>query len=382
MKHLLPVILILLMAGAGCRSTQKAFQRGNYEKAVFNSIERLRRSPNNVKSRETLREAYPAMVDYINDRVISAKQSPDPFKWESIMRYYRTLNRAYDELQRAPAALEVVYDPRNYETEYNQAVYNAADARYAVARQDLDRGKAGDRESAKNAYRNFERALAIRPNFKDAIDLKAEALDYATLIIQIEPIPMHSQSLALTNEFFENQLYEYIASAGFNQFILFVSGKESEVARRNPDQVIQMVFDEFQVGDAFVKETVFNRKKDSVVVGQVEVNDSLYDAYGTVEAEVHSFTKTITSDGLLDLRIIDNRTGAILSQRKFPGSYAWTDSWGYYKGDDKALSEEDEKICSKDKESPNPDAQFLFVEFTKPIFTQVTSFVKEYYRSY
>ena len=382
-RSLLPPLLLLLLLLPACRATKRAYERGDYEVAVFNSIERLRRSPQNKKARETLRQAYPDMVATLQGDIDAAKMSPDPLRWERAIQHYEVLNRAYDEIMRAPAARQVVRNPQNFQTPYNEALLKAAEVRYALGTEALAAGRAGDRERAKEAFAHFERALEWRPGFRDSEARREEARLYATLIVEIEPIPMHSRSLALSNAFFENQLTEYIATAPFSPFVRFVTLTETQALGREPDHILQMSFDDFVVGQSYVKETVLQRRRDSVVVGTHRVrDDSTVNVYGTVEAEMHRFRKEISSGGLLDLRILDARTGTVLSQRKFPGTFIWEDRWGYFQGDKRALDDEDQAFLRKTRESPNPPPQDLFIEFTKPIFSQVTQFVGAYYRNY
>ncbi|MDX2245345.1 MAG: hypothetical protein SF052_01110 [Bacteroidia bacterium] len=379
---LLSLVILLLLLGA-CKATKKAYERGDYEQAVFNSIERLSKSPNHKKARQTLAQAYPDMVDFYQDRINSLKTGGDPLKWEQAVDYYSILDRAYTEIQRIPAARNTISRPVNVQTELNDAKFKAAEVRYALGTQGIEAGKKGDREAAKQAYNHFQQAMKFKPGYRDAEQKMLEAQDLATIYVQIQPIPMHSRTLALSNEFFENQLTEYIRNAPFSPFVRFFSAREAEARKREPDQVILMIFDEFVVGQAYVKETVYNRVRDSVVVGEVEIaKDSVVDVYGTVKAEMHQFQKEISSGGLLDFRIIDTRTEAILSQRKFPGTYIWYDRWGYYNGDERALANEDKEFMRRRRESPNPPPQDLFIEFTKPIFNQVTGFVSDYYRNY
>jgi hypothetical protein len=367
---------------ASCKSTKRAFEKGEYETAVFNSIERLRRSPDNKKAAQALRDAYPAMVENLQGQIVRAKTGPDPLRWETVVMHYQTLVRAYDEIQRAPAARRALPDAKAYSSELNEATLNAAEARYVLGNQALQRGKQGDRESAKSAFYHFEKALLFRPGYRDAEARMREAQDWATLVIQVEPIPMHSRTLALSNEFFESQLTEYFRSGNFSPFVRFYSGRDAAAASRAPDQIIRMVFDDFVVGQAYVKETVLARVRDSVIVGKTTLGDTTLNVYGTVKADMHRFQKEISSGGQLDLQIIDTRSGALLSQRKFPGSFVYYDRWGFFNGDERALEEEDKRFLSKRRESADPPPQQLFIEFTKPIFSQVTGFIGEYYRNY
>lgn len=380
MKQFSTLFLAMLLALGACKSGKKAYQQGDYETAVYNAVNRLRKSPNNKKAQETLRKAYPTMLNYYQDQIRIAKRSADPLRWELVMDYYNDLNQVYDEIQRAPAAWRILNGIQNFTPEYEENKQKAAEARYALGMEELDKGY---REAAKIAYQHFDRCLQLRPGFRDAEERLFQAQDMATVFVQIEPIPIHSQSLKLSNEFFENQMTEFIQTQTWSPFVQFYSAKETNARNREPDHILKMIFDDFVVGQSFVKEREVERSKDSVVVGTVKVsNDSTANAYGTVEATVHQFTKEISSSGLLDVKILDARSNAVISQRKFPGTFVWYDYWGYFNGDERALEEEDEKFVKNRRESPNPPPQQLFVEFTRPIFRQTTDFVTEFYESY
>ncbi len=387
MKQLVLLMLsaLLLLSLGACKSTKRAYERGDYETAVINSIDRLRRAPENKKARHTLKLAYPTMVTYFQEQIAIAKQSGNPFRWEEVMLHYEVLNRAYDEIRKAPAAMAVIPAPQSFIGDYEIARSKAADARYAMGTQRLSFAQDGNREAAKEAYEHFTRTIQLRPGYKDAEDLSFEALELATVYVQIEPIPMHSRALEISNEFFESQLVEEFARGQISPFIRFVFPTEGRgrYANRRPDQIIRMSFDDFVVGQAYVREKVLQRRRDSVVVGTVALkNDSTGYVYGTVQAEMHQFSKIISSSGTLDVRIIDARSGAVLSQRKFPGTFEWVDYWGYFNGDKRALQEEDQAFLAKKRESPSPPPQQLFIEFTKPIYGQTTNFVREFYRNY
>lgn len=383
MNRFLLLMISLAIGLSACKSTKRAYEKGDYETAIFNSIERLRKSPNNKKARQTLADAYPEFVAYMQDNIDNAKRSGNQLRWEEVADYYNLLNRVYDEIQRAPGAKKIVRNPQRFTNEYREATLKAAEVRYTLGERELERGRNGDREAAKQAFFHFEKALEWQAGYRDAQNLMNIARDYATLLVQIEPIPMHSRTLELSNEFFENQIAEYIAGTTFNPFIHFYMPSQARQRKRDADQIVRMKFDDFVVGQSYIKETVVQRSKDSVIVGTVKINaDSTANAYGTVKAEVHRFQKQITSTGLLDMKIIDTRTGRVLTQRKFPGTFVWYDYWGFYNGDEKALDQSDTQYLRKSREVPNPLPQDLFIEFTRPIFSQVTEYVAGFYRNY
>lgn len=376
MKNLL--ILLSALIVLSCSSGKKQFEQGNYETAVSKAVNRLRNSPNNKKGRETLKQAYPLASKVHLSNIKQLKNSSERFKWDGITMSYARLNGLYDQITRCPACLEVLPRVKNYRNEYNDASILAAEERYAAGLEELAQK---DRESAKVAYQHFQRVQELQRNYKDTSQKLEEARFYATLHVVLDQIPVHSRSLGLSHEFFQNRLQEEL-DRRVNEFVRFYSPAEAtRVGLDQPDHVIVLQFDDFVVGQVYVKETSRQVSKDSVVVGTTTVEDETYDVYGTVEAEYTTFSKYIDSRGLLDMRIYDAKTDRILLQRKMPGEFNWVSEWASYKGDKRALTEEELEL-TKFNEPPPPAPQFLFEQFCQPIYSQALGHIRNYYRAF
>lgn len=377
MKNFIPILLIIILSA--CSSGKKQFEKGNYETSVSTAINRLQKSPGNKKASETLRKAYPLAQNLHLTRIKQLKASQDRFKWDQIASSYSRLNLMYDEVWRCPSCLEVLPKIKNYRNEFEEASVLAADERYDAGVEELAKG---DRASAIEAYRHFQRVQELRPNYKDTPQKLEESKFYATLKVVVDQIPVHSRSLGLSHEFFQNRLYEFIERGGFNEFVRFYSPAEADrEGLDRPDHVIVMQFDDFVVGQTYFKESSRQISKDSVVVGSVEIDGEKRDVYGEVEAEYSDYSKYLDSKGILDLKIYDGRTDRILFQRKMSGQYRWLSEWASYKGDKRALTEEELERADQ-KEAASPPPQFLFEQFCKPIYDQAVGHIRGFYRGY
>ncbi len=376
-KYFTLALLTLMLA---CTSGKKALQRGNYEESVLKAINRLRSSPNNDKARETLRQGYPMTVSYHQDRITNLKNSGNPFFWESILDSYVRLNTIYQEIQRCPACLQEVRDAKSYQTEIADTKMLAASDRYQAGIGAFDRDHS--RLSAKEAYLNFRRAFELVPNYKDTRQRMDEAYFHATLKVVLEQIPVHSRSLSLSNEFFQNKINEYVSSNRMNEFVRFYTPQEAKTTKLDhPDHVIRLQFDDFVVGQVYLKENTETFSRDSVVVGKTEVDGAKRNVYGTVTAKYTVFRKTVSSRGLLDMQILDPNANRIVNQEKLPGEFVWVSEWASFKGDERALDKKQLELCNR-REVPAPPPQDLFIEFCKPIYSQVTGSLSRYYRNY
>lgn len=377
MKNLILIFLIIFLNA--CSSGKKQFEKGNYETSVSTAINRLQKSPGNKKASETLRKAYPLAQNLHLTRVKQLSASQDRFKWDQIATSYSRLNQMYDEIWRCPSCLEVLPKAKNYRNEYEAVANKAADERYNAGIEELNKG---NRESAILAYRHFQRVQQLKANYKDTPQKLEESKYYATLKVVIDQIPVHSRSLGLSHEFFQNQLYEFVERGGFNEFVRLYSPAEAHrEGLDQPDHVIVMQFDDFVVGQTFFKESSRQITKDSVVVGSIKIDGQKQDVYGTVEAEYTEFSKFLDSRGILDMKIYDGRTDRILFQRKMSGQYRWLSEWSNYKGDKRALTEE-ELDRADQKEAPSPPPQFLFEQFCAPIYDQAVGHIRGFYRGY
>ncbi|MCP4460389.1 MAG: hypothetical protein GY816_20555 [Cytophagales bacterium] len=374
-------ILIVLVVAAitGCSSGKKQLTRGNYEVAVDQAVSRLKSKPNSKRAKEALTDAYPYALDLHLNKIAQLKSSNEQFRWDQIANSYDQLSHFYEIVKRCPACSEILPGIQNYRTEFNEASLAAAEERYAAGVTELAKNT---RESAKDAYRHFQRVEYLSPNYKDTNQKLDEARYNATLRVLVDQIPVHSRQFGITHEFFQNRINEYLRSAKLNEFVRFYTVDEVDTEGiSEPDHVVVLQFDDFVVGQTFIKENTKQVSRDSVVVGTVDVDGVAKDVYGTVEAEYISTVKYLDSGGLLDMKIFDANTGRILLQRKMPGEFHWVCEWATYKGDKRALTEE-ELATTKNAELPPPSPQFLFKQFSKPIYDQVATNFRKFYSGY
>jgi len=273
-------IPIFLLLGAvlfdSCTSGKVAYEKGNYDEAVLKAISRLRKSPNNKKASQTLMQAYPLTISWHQDNISRIKQSNDDFKWERVITEYRQVNYLYEQLNRCPACLRLVNNPVNYVTELNIAREKAAEIRYQRGEELLTRARSTrNRNEAIEAFRHFEVACNLMGEYKDARDRLAEARFLATLKVVVEPIPAH-RNLEISHEFFENKILEFVESMQVNEFVEFYSFTEAKnIGLTEPDQIIQLQFDEFVLGQVYLKEREVQQSKDSVVLAVIKAQRQL-----------------------------------------------------------------------------------------------------------
>jgi hypothetical protein len=378
------LFLFTALLFAACYNGKSALKHGQYDAAVTQAVNRLKSKPSDKKATAILREAYPQALKYHMSRIENYNLSNDNLRYENIIVEYEALNRLYDQVQLCPAAQQIV-TPQRYTVELNQNKVKAAELHYALGLKFLDKKTKND---AKIAYNEFERASQLmQGNFKDCDAKMKEAMDWAITKVIVLPVEVHSTSLKMSNDYFQNKILQYLYEHRMSKFVQFYSESEAKKTNIRVDEILDLSFDNFVVGQLTVEKLQRELRNDSVKIGETKIyiaekkRDTVISIYGTVKATLFVTRRTLQSNGVLDMKIIDKNTNAILQNEKMPGSFTWTNQYGYYQGDVKALKPEDIEL-TKGHEMQPPMPQDLFIAFTQPIFTQLMGKITQRYSNY
>jgi len=372
LRYFIYLSLIIL---SGCTTGKNALQKGDYDASVAKAVGRLQNSPKNTEAMQVLKTAYElAFQDHLR-KINEAKMSNDLFRWESIMYDYQKINQLADDINTCPACLVIVPAPAKYIKELADSRYNAAVARYNSGTAYLNEN---NRLSAKKAYYEFEKVQNLQPNYKDVKTKMDDAFWAAVTRVVVQPIIINRGPYKLSGDYFQQQIDQFVSNYSRNKFVIFYSEDQATTDKIVPDQLLSLDFDDFVVGQTYVKERVEKLKRDSILVGETRDKKPVY---GTVTATLSIFEKSISSSGLLDMTITDWQSRKIIKQQKFPGTFVWRDSWASYQGDERALNKNQLAMTRRKEILPPPPAA-LFLEFTKPIYNQLVENISYFYNSY
>ncbi len=373
------VTTFLTIVMFACGSGKKAYERGDYYEAVLKSVSRLRQNPDHNKSQEALRNAYPLAVEYYENEATNQIASNSAFKWKNAIESYNQINSLYEMIRQCPGCKKIVPAPKNYYSEIGPLKEKAADESYKAG---IDALMKGNRNEAKRAYFNFKDAQTFVPGYKDVVEYLDKARIVATLKVIVEQIPVPPR-YNLSGGFFQDQVEGYLRS-NYTEgtFIKFYTPEEAKIVNLiDADQIVRIQFDDFTVGNSSMREKEETFSKDSVKVGEAKVNGKTIPVYNTVKAKLTTYRKELSSQGLLSMLVVDARTNGVLAHRKFNGEYVWVSQWARYNGDERALSDQQLRLCKQREQQP-PNPQDLFLEFTKPIYNQLIPSLRGFYQNY
>jgi hypothetical protein len=379
MKRAHLAVLLITLTIFGCSSGKKAYERGDYYGAVMKSVNRLRQNPDHSKSIEALQAAYPLAVEYYEGEAQNEIASNSNFKWKNAIQSYNSINTLYEAIRQCPACKKAVPNPKNYYAEIGPLKEKAADESYNAGITALMKG---NRDEAKKAYFNFYDAQSFVPGYKDVVEYLDKAKFEATLKVIIEQIPVPAR-YNLSGGFFQDKVEAFLHNNYTDQtFIKFYTPEEAKsVNLPYADQIMRIQFDDFSVGNSVLREREETITKDSVKVGEAKIEGKTVPVYNTVKAKLTTYRKELISNGLLSMVVVDAKTNGVLSTRKFSGEFVWVSQWARFNGDERALTDEQLRICKLREQQP-PHPQDLFLEFTKPIYNQLIPAVRGFYQNY
>jgi hypothetical protein len=370
---------VLALIIVGCSSGKKAYERGDYYGAVMKSVSRLRQNPDHSKSIEALQNAYPLALEYFETEAKNEIASNSDYKWKNAIQAYNNINSLYEAIRQCPGCKKAVPNPKNYYAEIGPLKEKAAEESYNAGITALMKG---NRNDAKQAYYNFNDAQRFVPGYKDVVEYLDKAKYEATLRVVVEQIPVPSR-YNLSGGFFQDKVEAFLHNNYTDEtFIKFYTPEEARsVNLEQVHQIMRLQFDDFSVGNSVLKEKEETITRDSVKVGEAKIEGKTVPVYNTVKAKLTTYRKEIISNGLLSMIVVDAKTNGILTTRKFNGEFIWVSQWARFNGDERALTDQQLKICQLREQQP-PHPQDLFLEFTKPIYNQLIPAVKGFYQNY
>jgi hypothetical protein len=197
MKKVLPLVLTLTFILAGCGSSKKQLEKGNYDIAIDKAVKDLRRNPNDSKQIATLESAYKVANEQDIERIRFLKMEGKPNNWDEIYLVYK---RLYDRqaLVRTVPSLNLPYV--DYMQDMVIAKRKAADFYYAHG---MELMKSNIKDSYRQAYGEFLRAREYVGDY-EGIDAKISESKYLGMSRVL--VSIQNKSIIKFPKEFEEQL--------------------------------------------------------------------------------------------------------------------------------------------------------------------------------
>ncbi len=367
---------LLLVAGlllAGCKSTRKLYDQGYYERAVYSSVEDLKKNPNNSSARQILPSAYQQASRQFLASIAGARRAGTGSleSLDQIYQGYTSLQRLYNSIMGSPAA-QGALQAVDYSAELQQAAGDAAAGHYNLG---MDYLNQGGRLNAQKAYENFSLADQYVPGYQDVRTRKDQAYDLAVINVAVNSISQQFGPYSVNGKFLDNDILNTLNGIGRTYYDRFYSINESQYKQLRVDQFMDINLYNIWFGQLGSSSYSYTVTKTISVPGPTPKDPA---QSTTVSATVNVTRRIVDSRAAMDCRITDAADRRILYNERFTSQYTWEKLTGNYTGDARALSDKDKAIINGVYNDP-PTYDELYRELTRRLLTDFSNRMRQIY---
>lgn len=340
-----PLILLL----AACKTASKLYQKGDYDGALILAVKELQKNPGDPEKTALLKNAYQFAVGDHESKIMNLHSNSNDLKWEWIYYEYVALKDIYNAIRKSPMVYETIL-PKDYADELNTYVEKAGTARIERGSRYMDQD---DKQSAKNAYGEFQVALHFKPGDIKIRNMINDAYEAAVTRVVIFPVDQFGFIYGSYNYEIQQFSDELIRNLQNNkkEFVEFYPGRELQDISKEPDHIIKMNFNRMNLGHFQDRKSTREVTKEVVIKETIYRPDSIVKEYGTVKAKITRTNRTINAEGLLKIEIRD-KNGKYLWSDNIGGNYSWSTEFSTYTGDERALGEQDKLLVNRVPPAP------------------------------
>ena len=358
MYKTLPIILlfsiVLLSARSSVKSTQKAINSGNYDKAISIALKNLEKDKTKEKNQPyvvMLQDAFKKATDRDIAQVEFLEKENRAENLGRIYELYRGLKNRQERIKPL-LPLKILASGKNAEfnlMNYDEAIISVkedyATYLYDEAKNTFDQA-IGDKLSYRIAYDQFQNVSRIYPNFKNINDLMQQChnkgTDYVHVAVfnetdQIIPRRLEQDLLAIDtyglDDFWtvyhskriRNKKYDFNLELNFRRITV------------SPEQISEKeIIREREIKDGFkyLKDSRGNYVLDSL--GNKQKVDNMV----LVRCKFYRFTQFKSSNVEAVVRYIDNRNKQLIDQFPLVSEFVFEHSYADYDGDKRALNDD------------------------------------------
>jgi hypothetical protein len=346
MKNFLPLLLISFLF-LSCTSSKKMLERGQYDRAIERSTEKLMKKPSNSKELTVLEEAYELANMFDRERIEFLELEGREESWVEIYQLYEQLNWRQNKVRRLPSQIRNRFTFYNYDQEIIESKSAAADISYKRGLEFLEKG---DKLSARQAFYEFETAAQIYPGYENVDQNMEQSLlrgaNYALFIIE-------NNSGMILPEYFDAELKKVSLRDQSSQWVVFDTYENESVdydyfvtlnitdINFSPERIEQKTYtesNEIEDGLRYELDENGNVRKDSLG------NDIQVPNLVTVTAEVTESNQSKSAFVAGSLDFYELKSDQLIRTDNIAVEAVFRHQFGTYTGNRKALSEESMKI--------------------------------------
>ncbi|WP_299157536.1 hypothetical protein [uncultured Tenacibaculum sp.] len=350
---LLVFTTLIMLSCSSVKTTEKAINSGNYEKAISLSIKNLAKNKYKKKNQPyviMLKNAFKKAVDRDVSKIAFLKKESNPENFEVIFNLYKRLNNRQERIRPLLPLKDVLsgddvrFQLVNYDDQIITAKENYSNFLYKKGTDLLETGSY-NKMNFRRAFDELQYLNKINPNYKNTRNLIEEAhargTDYIFLTVnnetrQIIPRRLEDDLLAIDTYGLNNlwTVYHSKRNEEINyDFDLELNLRQIDVS---PEQIREKeIIKEKRIKNGFkyLKNDQGGFVKDSLG------NKIKIDKFKKIRCHLYRFTQFKTSKVIGVVKYIDNKTNQLVERFPIQSEFVFEHIYADYDGDKRALDD-------------------------------------------
>ena len=350
---LLVFTTLIMLSCSSVKTTEKAINSGNYEKAISLSIKNLAKNKYKKKNQPyviMLKNAFKKAVDRDVSKIAFLEKESNPENLEAIYNLYQRLNNRQERIRPLLPLKDVLsgddvrFQLVNYDDQIITAKENYSNFLYKKGTDLLETGSY-NKMNFRRAFDEFQYLNRINPNYKNTRNLIEEAhargTDYIFLTVnnetrQIIPRRLENDLLAIDTYGLNNLWTVYHSKR--NEEVSYVFDLELNLRQIDvsPEQIREKeIIKEKRIKDGFkyLKNDQGGFVKDSLG------NKIKVDKFKKIRCHLYRFTQFKTSKIIGEVKYIDNKTNQLVERFPIQSEFVFEHIYADYDGDKRALDD-------------------------------------------
>ena len=340
----LQLAAMLFFMACSSSSKYKKYMREEDE-AVLELVEALRKSPADKRLWEQLPDVYNnSMNSRERDKEFVLRDNPAGDRWVLWANQLEASKYITETVMKLPGASAYITNPRYYTSEMENAKENAADEYY---QQGMEYMAYNNRPYAQKALDMFQKANRAKPGYLDVNEQIRQATLLAQMVVMVNPVDYYNfgwNYWGLSNDYLQWQMVSDLNRQSWRN-VRFYTNDEVRQLRLHPERVVDMRFVRLDVYSPNTERYQYERTANIPVTGGSRP-DSTSPSYQQVKATVFVTRRQVRGEADLVCNVYDQVVNRSIFSDHFPGRYQWEERSATYRGDRRALTDEDWRLIN------------------------------------
>ena len=390
MKRLIifSVIISILVSCSGRKQVEKALNKGNYDQAIYNALKKLETNKDKKRKRDyiiLLQDAFYKAVENDLTTIKNLKKDNNPELYSDIYDTYVRLDSRQESIK---PVLPLNINGKNVQFKFKDfsddiVNYRGKTSEYLYGKAS-NLLKSNDKRVIREAYQELSYLESINPNFRNTRNLMKEAHERGSNYVKVT---IENQTQQVIPQRLEEDLLNF-DTYGLNKFWTVYHAQPDQ--NFNYDYGMQLQLKHINISPEQIREKEILREKEIkdgweyLLDGNGNVmkdslgNDIKTDKFINISARFLESHQTKSTQILADVVYTDLMTNQILDRFTIDSGFVFENIFGAYRGDKRALTDEDINIINNNRMMPFPPNEQMVYDTGEDLKFKLKKIINSY----